>query len=371
MAQEPRLSPQQAQGERSNLLICPKCKKLLIPDLESYTCAACGVHWPIQAGVIKAPNFDENQYWGEIPRIRMEHILWRAKTIGAAMAMAEWGHDTGNTYVERYAMDSRRSLGLETVGLAHNARVLDYGCGYGTLGLTTTERSSVVFLVDSTLERIQFAQLRALELGAENVVAIALQDWKTLPIPNGSLDLIILNGVLEWIPTTREGDPVDVQMEFLVDMRDLLRPGGVIYLAIENRYALRYITGYPDDHSELRFTSIMPRRFADLYSRMRRRSSYRTITWSLGEHRERLGRLGLPDPVVYCLQPDYRFPQAACRIDDPTALAHIHNGTVRARGLKAKLKRAVELLITTVGLRPWLVYSFGIVARRPMEDKEA
>jgi 2-polyprenyl-3-methyl-5-hydroxy-6-metoxy-1,4-benzoquinol methylase len=298
-------------------------------------------------------------YWGEIPRYRMRNLLGRAATIGATRAVVEWATHGRNQYLARYILDWRRALCLELIDLPEEGALLDYGCGYGTLGLSAASACRTVYLADSTFERVAFARLRAEEMHASNVIALAIQDWHQLPIAANSLDVILLNGVLEWVAQGTAGDPLAVQHDFLQRMWTLLKPGGTLYVGIENRYALRYFTGYPDDHSQLRFTSLMPRRLADLYTRWRGRGPYRTLTWSLAEHYCNFAKLRFVSVEAFCMYPDYRFPEAVCRLEDRNALRRLHT-TLPA----SVIKRAVRGIITRLDCWPRFVYSFGIVARK-------
>jgi SAM-dependent methyltransferase len=350
--------------------VCPKCHAGLEETLGAYECPHCRDIWSLDRGVMRAPDFDFSQYWGEIPRFRFQHILHRAEILGPTRALERWVCDTRNSYLEGYALDRRRALCLELVDLPDHATLLDYGCGYGILGLAASKICRTVYLADSTFERIRFAKWRALEMGASNVVALAIQNWKMLPILPETLDLIVLNGVLEWIPTTVKGSAVDIQIEFLKAMRELLRPGGAIYIGIENRYALRYFGGYPDDHTGLRFTSIMPRKLAEVYCQVRRRGSYRTVTWSLAEYKRNLTDLGFSDVDIFYIYPDYRFPEAACRISDHFALNRLHIEQADGRGLGGTLKRLIKSSVGCLKLWPSFVYSYGIVARKAASGAE-
>jgi 2-polyprenyl-3-methyl-5-hydroxy-6-metoxy-1,4-benzoquinol methylase len=353
------------QLDSDTKLVCPKCKITLSPTVIGFICNSCHDTWRTEQNVIKSPDFDDNQYWGEIPRTQMTHILWRAKMLGAARAFEEWAQMNNNSYMERYVLDWRRAaLIFELVNLPDHAVILDYGCGYGTLGLSVARTAETIYLADSTAERIEFAALRGKESGMNNIVALGIQNWRDLPIAPQSVDLIIVNGVLEWIPTTGDGKPLEVQKEFISRLSEYLRPNGTLYIGIENRYALRYFAGYPDDHTGLYFTSIMPRWLAEIYCKLRQGKSYRTITWSLGEHKKYFTSLGFDCPMIYCMFPDYRFPEAVCRIDDFIALEKIHSQLAKGKSLSQRLRKKILALISTIGLWPWLVYSYGVVATK-------
>jgi 2-polyprenyl-3-methyl-5-hydroxy-6-metoxy-1,4-benzoquinol methylase len=345
-------------------LVCPGCRSCLHASEEGYVCPDCGQQWFARDGVLCAPNFDASVYWSEIPRPSMRHILSRAGLVGASQALREWADEHDNEYLARYALDPRRSLCLELAGIPAGATVVDYGCGWGTIGLCAAPVASRVFLVDSTLERARFASMRAKELGAGNVLALGVQEWADLPIARGSVDVLVLNGVLEWIPMSREGDPARIQRDFLRDMYELLAPGGHMYIGIENRLSLRYVAGYPDDHSGVKFTTLIPRWLADVVMRSKGQRGYRTPTLSLWEWRRVLRGLDGAKCSIYAVTPDYRYPQAACDVEDAAGVGRLE--AVRSR--RRAGGRQIALWLAKARLWPLLTYSYGVVVAKTRED---
>jgi SAM-dependent methyltransferase len=93
---------------------------------------------------------------------------------------------------------------------------------------------------------------------------------------NEKYDLIIVNGVLEWVGSgISKGNPEKFQKQFLDTCNQKLKNDGLLYLAIENRF-------YPgwfkrDPHSKLPLTAIAPRSIANLISLVITRKPYRTF----------------------------------------------------------------------------------------------
>jgi trans-aconitate 2-methyltransferase len=88
---------------------------------------------------------------------------------------------------------------LGRVGAEAPRIVADLGCGPGTLTLALARRwpQAEVLGIDSSAEMIEAA--RALPPGAGAPVSFALSDvtdWK----PEGSVDVIVSNAVLQWVP---------------------------------------------------------------------------------------------------------------------------------------------------------------------------
>src|SRR6185437_8612164 len=108
----------------------------------------------------------------------------------------------------------------------HDRRVLDLGCGSGITSVGLARWAREVVACDLTFERVAFLALRAREEGLSNIQPICAGDTRPLPFADGSFDCVILNGVLEW--SAAEGrDPVRAgQIEFLREIRRILKPDG-------------------------------------------------------------------------------------------------------------------------------------------------
>jgi SAM-dependent methyltransferase len=77
----------------------------------------------------------------------------------------------------------------------------------------------------------------------------------TLPFADASFDVVISNHVIEHV-----GGPAD-QLRHLTEARRVLRPGGVLYLAVPNRWSL------VEPHYRLPFLSWLPGPLANAYVR--------------------------------------------------------------------------------------------------------
>src|SRR5205823_4310509 len=76
-----------------------------------------------------------------------------------------------------------------------------------------------------------------------------------------------------------ETNPRKVQLRFLEEICRILKPRGQLFVAIENRFDYEYFMGHPDHHSGLRYSSLLPRFLANLYSIFAARRPYRTYTY--------------------------------------------------------------------------------------------
>ncbi|MGC0318621.1 class I SAM-dependent methyltransferase [Kitasatospora acidiphila] len=120
-------------------------------------------------------------------------------------------------------------------GLDDDARVLDYGCGYGRLA--------------GRLQELGFRRIEGVDLSPALVARAGatypgarfsvLTDPPRLDLPGGGTDLALLFAVLTCIPTD-EG-----QRGVVDELRRVLRPGGLLYLS---DYCLQ-----PDERNQARY----------------------------------------------------------------------------------------------------------------------
>ncbi|MGB2630328.1 MAG: class I SAM-dependent methyltransferase, partial [Candidatus Omnitrophota bacterium] len=185
-------------------------------------------------------------------------------------------------------------------------KVLDVGAGWGTISFSLAKAGYEVVAVDSVEERAVFIDIRRKQEGMDNV-QVACASALELPFPAASFDIVILNGVLEWVGLSDlSTSPDKVQKKVLDNCFRLLKPGGVLYLAIENRISLTYFMGFKDPHSGLKFTTLMPRMIANLYSRVKSRTDYRTYTYTKGGYEKMLRKARFRNIEFFLPLPSYR-----------------------------------------------------------------
>jgi len=267
-------------------------------------------------------NVDPDTYYGEIPRSDMETILKNSIKNGSIeQEISRYCDQTKNEYFREYALDPRRALGLTLLGNLSNVRILDYGCGIGSLGVVAARHGAHVTFIDNCQIRLEIARERIIQSGL-NGEFIACKDYDSLPPDLGPFDFILLNGVLEWIPICRASfdNVLEIQLDFLDHMRKYLSPNGCIYLAIENRFALQYFMGYPEDHTDIPYLSLMDRNTANQYHQHLKGQDFLTWTWSLQDFKNLLSKVNLTLTEGYGIFPDYRFPRLISSLEDKEGL---------------------------------------------------
>lgn len=86
-----------------------------------------------------------------------------------------------------------------------NAKILDIGCGAGIVSRGVAQASQKVTGIDGNKDNVDLAKAYAYEEHIDNV------DFKhghatDLPIDDGSIDIVVLNGVLEWVGVNNESE---------------------------------------------------------------------------------------------------------------------------------------------------------------------
>jgi len=240
--------------------------------------------------------------------------------------------------------------------------VLDAGCGLGAVTSALADVAKEVVAFDTSLERAKFVELRAAKESKSNIKVLVASIFD-LPFPKESFDLIVMNGLLEWVGAGKNsGNPKNIQIEILKKMKELLKPDGHLYIGIENRLGLPLLTGRGLDHSGLRFTSVMPRFLANLYTKMRKKTSYRTYTYSRRGYLKILRQAGFENIDFYLPWPGYNDPRIIVPCKNLNALRYLVLHIMSANSLGRKVMRLVVRVPFMLRIYRILYFSFGIIA---------
>ena len=298
-------------------LACPECGHVPLEASDAVLgCQACGRSWRQDSGLPLLLREKRDTYLADelTPEAAAslvasaEEVGWRAalpavlRRLPAAQA----------SYLEEYVCATSRALLTELLDAGEGDAVLDHGCGWGALTCELARRVRTVAAMDLLPPRARFTAIRARQEGLANVTTLASGDYRRLPFPDASFDAVVVNGVLEWVPTTIPGNPTKVQTQRLSEVARVLRPGGRLLLAIENRYWWRYFLGRPEVHTWVRGAAIVPRALADLLAR-RKGHRCTTAPFATCPHSHRR-------QTVAC-RPSIATDEYACRCRYPGKLA--------------------------------------------------
>lgn len=296
--------------------VCPHCRAELSLSNDSLLCDGCPRSWEMKEQI---PCFvGEDFYWSEISQGQTGQVLESIRRDGWEIGAVQYIREKF-PQMYGYIFQPERSNGLFLLPLSNQSTVLDIGCGFGTLSVCLSDKCKEVYAVDGGFERIMFLDFwRKFEskLNIQPVIADILH----LPFPTNSFDVVVMNGVLEWVGLGIENiDPLEAQNNVLHYVHEILTENGYIYIGIENRYGLDYIFGEAD-HGGLRFTSLLPRWVADLYSHSVSGEKYRAYTHSCGVYKEMLRDAGFHEVQAYVAFPSYRYPKVITETNNPQIL---------------------------------------------------
>jgi SAM-dependent methyltransferase len=174
--------------------------------------------------------------------------------------------------------------------------ILEIGAGCGAVTRFLGETGASVVAVEGSRQRAKLVRLRTRDLTNVSVVA----EEALMFTADRQFDLVTLVGVLEYAACFIH-EP-DAAVKLLQHAHKLVRPGGALLLAIENKYGLKYFAGYPEDHLGVPMAGIEDR--------------YRSggvRTFGLDELRQMLRRVGFSCSEFFGAFPDYKFTKSVVR----------------------------------------------------------
>ena len=239
--------------------------------------------------------------WADPEPSELEAIVATSRRLGWRAAVD--GESTRRPYFVRRLLNTRLGNWHLLLAMPRGSRAADVGCGFGSLVLGLVEYFRTAVGVDMLWSRVSYAALRARQEGRPATFARA--SAFALPFGDRTLDLVTMNGVLEWAGLYAAGAPREVQLALLREARRVLAATGVLCVAIENRFAMETLLGDPDTHTQLRLAPALPRVAADALSRVVRRQPYRTYLYNMRGYQRLLGESGFRQCRVYDLVSSY------------------------------------------------------------------
>lgn len=200
----------------------------------------------------------------------------------------------------KYHLSPMRANLLQPLRLHPGLEVLDIGCGTGALTRSVAESGARVVGLEGSLARASVAAARVHGLSNARIAAGSLADFIS-QTPAGmpaKFDVIVVCGVLEYSGSGSGGAQGPAAMLSMV--RSLLKPEGVLFLAIENRWGLKYLLSHPEDH--------LGQPWIGIEGYWRDTSGVRT--WSRSELKEMLAGSGFEEQSWFAAYPDYKLPSA-------------------------------------------------------------
>ena len=298
------------------------------------------------------PLYNENRYWGKVPEKEMEEGVHTIEKEGWEAFRKKYEKRLDVAFHDGHA-DWRYEMPLTS-----DWTVLDTGAGLGrnTIPLARVVKKVVAF--DQSLVRMRYLKKR-LEKEQLSNVELFVGDLFDAPLEPHSFDMIAMNGVLEWVGMSdRYENGRDGQLAALRKCKELLKPGGYLYIGIENRYSFVYL--HVADHIGLMWTSFMPRFLSRPYVRWRQGLPYKTYTYSKRGYERLLQEAGFTKQEFFLPHPGYNMPRMIVRYDDMRSLSYLLRNLTRVRN---GLLRACIGIPFVLRIYRYFFFSFNITAQ--------
>ena len=352
------------------LLQCLKCSARVDFGPEQCVCPKCGTTWPVRDSI---PRFFQipNHYWGEVGRNEAVELIEAAR-------QGSWVEAVRARFPEHDNMiggllDPQRASWAPMLGLDEKSIALDIGSGYGCITQSLSRFVREVYSVEAVPERIDFTRERLRQERVNNV-RLVQASAADLPLAENSFDLVVVNGVLEWVGEwDLTLDPRAVQMNFLKKISRLLKDDGILLVGIENRIGWTLVLG-EQDHSGMPYTTLVPRVVANWLLRLNSkphfrtelnpRKQYRTYTYSESGYRKLLSEAGFAATSAYWADPGYNQPYSLIPLAMPDWVRQHsvdvldHPSAAPRRSWRRRLKRIAAPMSS------WLVPDFILLASK-------
>jgi SAM-dependent methyltransferase len=152
----------------------------------------------------------------------------------------------------QYHLSSTRANLLRPLNLQGITRVLELGCGCGSITRYLGEQPGIhVDAVEGSPTRAGLAALRCRDLSS---VTISSANFNDIEFPENYYDLILFVGVTEYAGRFSNRDTDEEALADLLALgRKAAKADGVTLVAIENRLGLKYLLGASEDHYAVPF----------------------------------------------------------------------------------------------------------------------
>ncbi len=197
----------------------------------------------------------------------------------------------GSSWPHLYHLSPVRENILDWYDFDPKGSLLEIGSGCGALTGLFCSRVDHVVAIDLSKKR---SAINAARNESYDNLKIMLGNFEDIRLEE-KFDYVTLIGVFEYsICYMKSADPF---MDMLKRAKSFLKPGGKLFIAIENKYGLKYFSGAREDHSGRLFDGIENYAAVDRV----RTFSHKTLEKMLTE-------AGFTENEFYYPAPDYKLP---------------------------------------------------------------
>ena len=340
-------------------LVCPHTGQSLAPLSDDTLATSDGLRkYPVRLGVpiVRKGNTHDDG----LPFNDLETLVARMQDPDWSIALI----DQMGTHIK--GLPLRSILASDTVATwqvllprSARGRVLYISALLGSEAIALGHWCREVVACDANLTHAALLAARVRQKHLDNVHVVCAGDTDTLPFPDGEFDSVILNG-LDWF---RDEPDLAAQTAFLCEARRVLKPGGHVWLGVENRWGLSSWIGKPDHYAAMAFFSFLPRSLGDWLAERCRGRRPRAHARGAAGYRRMLGDAGFTTARFHALLPHFRSISELVPLD--RLMLPARAASHRSPGLRAKASRGRARLKRTRCLAP----TFGIAAHTERSEE--
>lgn len=138
----------------------------------------------------------------------------------------------------------RKNL-IDWITVKESSKMLEIGAGCGALTGSLCGKAQQVYAVELSKKR---AQILAHRHQKHSNLEVLVGNFNKMNFENESMDYVTLIGVLEYAEAFLDKGENSHEV-FLEKIFQILKPAGQLWLAIENKFGLKYWAGAPEDHT--------------------------------------------------------------------------------------------------------------------------
>ena len=149
-----------------------------------------------------------------------------------------------------YHLSRKRAQLLNGFDYERSATVLEVGCGCGAISRFLAESFDTVISIEGSRDRARLARQRCREMSNISIIAAPFQKVRF----RKKFDIIFCVGVFEYSASFVDSpDPYSTIIDYFADN---LEDNGVLVLAIENQFGLKYFASASEDHTKMSYDGI-------------------------------------------------------------------------------------------------------------------
>lgn len=203
----------------------------------------------------------------------------------------EYVNDSYGEWAVMYHLSRQRENIVEPMDIRETDEVLEIGAGMGAVTGAIAEKCKKVECIELSKRRSLVNAYRHRTFTNIEILVGNFQDIRL----EKKYDVITLIGVLEYsYHYIHSEHPYE---DFIRKVASCLKPGGKLYVAIENKLGMKYFAGYHEDHLGRPFTGLEGYRKSD-----------KVKTFSYSQLKNLLLENGFDDTYFYYPFPDYKLP---------------------------------------------------------------